>query len=483
MGNATAAVRAEVRERLAGIVGEAWVSEWDEPLGPGPGARLPWLRARPADTGQVERIVALANETGTALVPMSSSGPHRHGGSSPLVDGAVVVDLRRMNRILRIDRRQRMVLLEPGVTYEQLVPVLAEQGLRIAMPLVPRRGKSVVAALLEREPLAAPRFAWSPLEPLRTLEVVWGSGTTLYTGNGHLRGETDEDWADGRAPIVAGGPGQLDFFRLLAGAQGAMGIATWASVKLEPADAAQTLLSVAADRLDDLVPLTYELLRIRFADELFVMDAEGLGQLLGVDPAALPAWTLVVGIGGGSILAREKAAGREADVRDLAARHGLEVRDGLAQLSAADALGVLRAPSPAGSWRDRPERGTREVFFLTTLDRVADQIRAATAAAGGRRPGVYLQPVHQGAGLHCELLVGYGPAVAGAAADATARAGAVGRAVLEAGGYFSRPYGEWADWVFAADPGTADLTRTIKDIFDPHNVMNPGKLCFPRGDH
>jgi FAD/FMN-containing dehydrogenase len=107
---------------------------------------------------------------------------------------------------------------------------------------------------------------------------------------------------------------------------------------------------------------------------------------------------------------------------------------------------------------------------------VAAQVEAAAAAAGpGARPGVYLQPVHQGAGLHCELLVPDPPAGPG-------EASAVARAAFEAGAYFSRPYGEWADWVFAADPATAALTRTVKDIFDPRHVMNPGKLCFPAGD-
>jgi FAD/FMN-containing dehydrogenase len=51
--------------------------------------------------------------------------------------------------------------------------------------------------------------------------------------------------------------------------------------------------------------------------------------------------------------------------------------------------------------------------------------------------------------------------------------------VFEAGAYFSRPYGEWAAMAFGADPETAELTRTVKGIFDPNNVMNPGKLCFP----
>jgi FAD/FMN-containing dehydrogenase len=46
------------------------------------------------------------------------------------------------------------------------------------------------------------------------------------------------------------------------------------------------------------------------------------------------------------------------------------------------------------------------------------------------------------------------------------------------GAYFSRPYGMWADMVYNADAATMNATRKIKAIFDPNNVMNPGKLCF-----
>ena len=47
--------------------------------------------------------------------------------------------------------------------------------------------------------------------------------------------------------------------------------------------------------------------------------------------------------------------------------------------------------------------------------------------------------------------------------------------------YFSRPYGIWADMVYNSDARTTTVTQKIKQIFDPNNVMNPGKLCFHNG--
>ena len=51
-------------------------------------------------------------------------------------------------------------------------------------------------------------------------------------------------------------------------------------------------------------------------------------------------------------------------------------------------------------------------------------------------------------------------------------------ALSDRGAFFSRPYGSWADMAYGKDPATAEALRKVKKIFDPNNVMNPGKLCF-----
>jgi FAD/FMN-containing dehydrogenase len=73
----------------------------------------------PENTGQVQRLVKYANRTQTPLVPVSSGQPHFNGDTIPGAPGAVMVDLRKMSRILRIDRKNRMTVIEPGVTYGQ----------------------------------------------------------------------------------------------------------------------------------------------------------------------------------------------------------------------------------------------------------------------------------------------------------------------------------------------------------------------------
>jgi FAD/FMN-containing dehydrogenase len=50
--------------------------------------------------------------------------------------------------------------------------------------------------------------------------------------------------------------------------------------------------------------------------------------------------------------------------------------------------------------------------------------------------------------------------------------------LLNQGAYYSRPYGIWAPMAFNRDAQTTVVLKKIKGIFDPNNVLNPGKLCF-----
>ncbi len=67
---------------------------------------------------EIQQIVRLANETLTPLIPYSS-GLNFHGAALP-DHGGVIVNLTRMNKILQIDEENWSVIVEPGVTFEQL---------------------------------------------------------------------------------------------------------------------------------------------------------------------------------------------------------------------------------------------------------------------------------------------------------------------------------------------------------------------------
>src|SRR6516225_7139752 len=93
---------------------------------------------RPKTASDVQKIVKIAKETKTPLVPVSSGTPHFRGDTVPSVGGAVIVDLSGMKQILSVDRARRVAMCEPGVTFRELIPPVEEAGLRLNMPLLPR---------------------------------------------------------------------------------------------------------------------------------------------------------------------------------------------------------------------------------------------------------------------------------------------------------------------------------------------------------
>jgi FAD/FMN-containing dehydrogenase len=450
----------------------------------------PCLVIKPKNVEQVQKIVIWANETQTPLVPISSGDPHLRGDTYPTAAGAVIVDLSGMKQILKIDRRNRLALIEPGVTYGELQPALQEKGLRIVAPLLPRKNKSVIASLLEREPVMSSKFQWNLMEPLRSLEVVWGNGDKFYTGSGIMRGEKDQDWEAGLTPVVGPGPGQLDFYKFVSAAQGGMGIVTWASVKCEVYPQARKLYFVPSMKLEDLIDFTYKLLKFRFGDELFIVNNTSLANILSSEVGKieslkkiLPAWTVIVGISGGHILAEEKLAAQEADIGEIAQKHGLPMVPVLQGTPGDVMLDKILRPSPEPYWKLRYKGGSQEIFFLTTLDKTPGFVTTMFSAANiegypVRDIGVYIQPVHQGVGCHCEFILPFDRTNSADVQKSQELLREASHRLFRQGAYFSRPYGIWADMVYNADACTRDVTLKIKDIFDPKHVMNPGKLCF-----
>lgn len=451
----------------------------------------PRLVCRPGSEDEVEAVIAWGNKTGTSLVPVSSGPPHFYGDTVPSVPGAVMVDLRRLNSIRRIDRRNRMVVIEPGVTYEQLQAALAEQGMRVTPPLLPRANKSVIASLLERQPTLVPRYNYALPEPLRNCGVVWGNGQKFSTGESGYAGlDLEQQWESGLRQVDPKGPAQTDFFRLLTGAQGTFGMVTWASIKCELlADPKKTLL-VTADKLEQLVELCYRLTRLRVGDELFVVNNSYLATLIGSQAdeieglkKALPLWTLVVRVGGRALMPAERMAVAEKDIAAEVARRGLRLQSAIAGLATQRIDAVLDGLAREPHWKLRYKGGVRDIFFHTTLENAPAFLAGMiTAAEAHKYPagdvGVYLQPQHQGVAWHCEFSLPFDPADAGETAKMKSLFTAASGRLISEGGYFSRPYGEWADRVYNRDAQSREALRVVKKILDPNNVLNPSKLCF-----
>lgn len=450
----------------------------------------PQLVVKPENVGEVQGIVKWANETNTPLIPVSSGPPRFYGDTVPSGPGAVIVDVSGMKKIIRINRRNRITIVEPGVTYSQLQPELAKEGLRLSTPLLPRANKSVIASLLERQPTLVPRYQFSILDPLRCLEVVWGDGNQFRTGEAGNQRSLEESWKSNFAQVVPRGPAQTDFYKLVSAAQGSMGIVTWASLKCEVLPELHKLFFVPAPRLDDLIDLTYRLLRFRFGDELLLLNSSNLASILrdgteqiGALREKLPPWVILVGVAGRSILPRERVEFQEKDIKEIAGEFGLQVQSEVSGAMDEEVLEAILNPSREPYWKLDYKGGCQDIFFMTTLDRTPEFVRTMYSIAEasnypGSDIGVYIQPVHQGVSCHCEFSLPYEPADEVEVARTKELYTRASSKLLEQGAFFSRPYDIWANMVYSRDPQTMVVLRKIKNIFDPNNVMNPGKLCF-----
>jgi FAD/FMN-containing dehydrogenase len=286
------------------------------------------------------------------------------------------------------------------------------------------------------------------------------------------------------------GHSHVDFHRLLSGAQGTIGIVTWATLKCCYLSRLSRALLVPSDTLGPLIDLIYQPLKYRLVGRLFILNGMNLACLLGDSPAAvrelkkaLPPWVLFASFEGYGILPEEKIAYEEADFRKMAASAGLKPQEAISGLKADDLNTLLSRPSPGPGWKSRYKGASQDIFFLTTLDKTPDFVAAMNKLSPRHGYpagdiGVYVQPIVQGTGCHCEFDFYYDPASPREADAVRGLMGGAAESLAGLGAFFSRPYGAWKDAAYHRAPATAAMQKKIKEIFDPNGILNPGKLCF-----
>lgn len=445
---------------------------------------------KPKNTGELHLLVKWANETLTSLVPVSSGGPHFRGDSVPSTSGAVIVDLSGMKRILRIDRRNRVAMIEPGVTFGELHSELEKIGLRLNMPLLPRRQKSVVGSVLEREPVIMPKYHWDIIDPLACTEVIFGSGDIYRTGAAAGPGIVEEQWKSGGAQKSPAGP-IADWCRVIQGSQGTMGIVTWATIRCELLPTLEEPFMVGSSSLPGLFEIIHWLVRLRLVDECLVLNSANLAHILAEQwpkeyeslRDSLPPWVLFFCISGYEYYPEEKVAYQIEDMLAIAKRAELEPVKTIGNVSASELLGILQRPSADPYWKMRSKGSCCDIFCLATYDRLPELINVMYKVAGEygyplSDMGIYLQPVVQGTSYHCEFNLFFNPEDHQEVNKLKNLSLHAVKSLMNKGAFFSRPYDIWVDMVYRRDAETTASLRKIKGIVDPNNIMNPGKLCF-----
>ena len=451
----------------------------------------PGCIVKPKTMADIEAIVKLANETLTPLVPVSSGPPHFRGDTVPGIGGTIIVDLSGMKKIIKVDRTNRVAMFEPGVTFDELIPAVAKEGLRLNMPLLPRMSKSVTGSLLEREPVVMPKYHWDIGDPLACVEVIFGTGDMFRTGAAAGPGTLEEQWAAGGAQKEAAGPSAFSLYRVIQGAQGTMGIVTWASARCELIPELEEPFLIGSSKLNDLLEMVNWLIRLRLVNECFVLNNTNLAAIMAKKwpgdyrelKDTLPPWVLFFNIAGYEYLADERVSGQIVDMKEIAQRVGLEPVQTIGEISASELLKAAQGPSEEPYWKLRHKGACHDIFFLTIYDNLPGLVDTMYDEANAigyptSEMGIYLQPIVQGTNCHCEFNLFYDPKNRSESACVKELSERIVTSLMAKGAFFSRPYGTNTGTIINRDAATVTALKKVKTVLDPNCIMNPGKLCF-----
>jgi glycolate oxidase len=446
-----------------------------------PGA-VPLAIARPVGETQIRKLVLWANKHRRALMPVSSPGGPRRRGDTLSPVPAIIVDLSGNRRVLHADGKDRIAIIEPGVTFPELDNHLREHDLRSFKPLLPRASKSVLASYLDREPITTPSEHWDSSDPLSTLNIVFGNGEVFRTGGASIPGTLEENLAKGMRQMVSVGPVATDFTRVIQGSQGALGIAVWGSIYCEPLPALERACFVSSTTLPPLLELAAKACRRRLGGQLFIVNSVQLAMMLVEDRTAftrlagdLPNWILFFNHAVIGYFPEERLAYERADFDHDAASVGLTPSAALPGYEA-DTVGMLLNTPLPGDYKSRALGAYKDYFFLSQLDRTTRFV-SIDEPAHWKSVGIYVQPLTQGVNCHVEFTLPHDRSEAASSRASRWRDQAVARCV-EQGAFLSRPHAPWGEAAFHADPGIRPYLAEVKQLFDPNGIMGPGRAFF-----
>lgn len=415
----------------------------------------PVALAYPASTEDVQAIVRIADRLAVPIVPQGARTSLAGAASS--VEGAILIDFSRMNRILSIDPIERSAVVQPGVVVAELAAAVAEHGLFYAPDPVSSAWATVGGTIATNAGGMRCIKYGVTREAIRSLEVVLADGSVIRTRRDTIKG-------------VAG----LDITGLMVGSEGTLGLVTEATVNLRPAPGPSRGVSAVfptiADALEAAnavatapqVPSTLELLDDVALDAIRAYDP-GLGI-----PATAKAWLLAV---------TDSATGAEAELDAFEAafrtHRAISVARAADEAELDQLLATRRALHPG---MQAYLGGSLNGDIAVPRAQLGAVVARATTIAAEH--GVILSVGgHVGDGnLH--PVVAYDPTDAEQLRRALAAQDAMLAVAQELGGTVTGEHGIGTEKRHALDgeltPRVRELQNAIKAVFDPKGILNPG---------
>lgn len=420
---------------------------------------LPDAVVYPISTDEVRAIVELCAAGRIPIVPFGAgTSLEGHVGA---VRGGVTIDLRQMNRVLRVGADDMDATVEAGVTHEQLNTALQNTGL---MFTVDPGADATIGGMAATRASGTTAVRYGTMrDVVLGVKVVTADGRIIRTGN--------------RARKSASG---YDLTRLFVGSEGTLGVITEVTIRLfgrpeaiSSAVCAFATLEGAVRTVIATIQLGIPVARCELMDDVHL---DAINRYANLDYAVAP--TLFFEFHGVS----EPSVREQAEeVRRVAQEHGGSDFRWAATPEERARLWRARHDAHFAALALRPGARSWATDVCVPISALADCILAAKQDAAGAPFPVALVS-HAGDGnFHMIYVIDPGNA-----SEMTEVARLTDRLVaraLAAGGTCSGEHGVGTGkmkYLEAEHGASLDVMRAIKRTLDPHGIMNPGKL-LPEG--
>jgi 4-cresol dehydrogenase (hydroxylating) len=265
-------------------VGKDWVFTSDEdldlykdaysPFWGEPEEKLASAAVAPHSVEEVQEVMRAANKYKVPIYPISTGRNLGYGGSAPVLSGSVVLDLKRMNRVLEVDEKNAFALVEPGVSYFDLYRHIQEKGLKVWIDCPDPGWGSLIGNALDRGGGYTAAMFRNHFDAHCGMEVVLANGEILRTGMGAMpNAKTWQQYKVGYGPWIDGMFSQSNF-----------GVVTKMGFWLMPRPEAYLSGTVSVFKHADLVPFIDTLNYLENTQVFTGMPFLGSPILSGLDP-------------------------------------------------------------------------------------------------------------------------------------------------------------------------------------------------------
>ncbi len=427
--------------------------------------------ASPDSTEQVAALVRLCAQHGVPIVPQGGNSGMSGGATPDSTGDAIILSLRRMNAIRRIDCAGGVAVCEAGVILQNLHEAAEAQAMRFALTLG-GKGSATVGGLVSTNAGGTQVLRHGTMRAqVLGLEAVLADGSVLDT----------------LVPLKKDNRG-FDLKQLLIGSEGTLGIVTAATLKLVPALSARVVAWAGLPSISAARELLLHCLRDAgdMLEGFEVMPHHCLAAVLQHLPAARSPlaeahpWYSLIELAD-SVADHEALVVRAEDLLTHGFEAGLIGNATISTSEAqAEAFWLLRdSVAPA----ERAIGPAMQHDISVPVDQMAQFVEAAVPQVEKRFPGCRAIGFgHLGDGnIHFHVLAPAG-AIRGVWEDEQGKeiSAFVHDLVTQWHGSISAEHGigqmKRDELGRLGDPTSIAVMRAVKAALDPKGILNPGKL-------